>query len=413
MSPKVAPLVCVACAAVAFELVSALSPKHTPENGAPAPAPQARGAGLKLASGTQEDAKLESLPPAPEGASPKASLQELSRASESTGSPAQARLALMESISALKPDELERMLAKEAANTDFYRSSRFDFQFAAQRLSEIAPEKAAALWLQTKSTHYSVDVLLLPWAKKDPQAFASWSISLPPDAQRAMGGALGQLVAESPDRLTGIAAQLKDSPAGIMGAKSAISGMISKATKGTDPSSALAYAQGLPEGAMRTTALAELTRWPGLNLAEHPEVLAALDAISPAEARRYLPQITTAADAIPAGPLRELALANQMSGFARKDPQAAAKRVDALAGTADYASAVRGFVEATAARDPAAAIEWALTINSQGNQERLRAAALEKAAAEFFRLKPAEARKWVQTAPLTPAEYQMLTGQSR
>lgn len=413
MSPKVVPLVCVASAALAFELVSVLSPKQAPQTGLPSASQTPQAASPRISSRDRATSNPQSPSKLQETSTLKGSLREIAVQSEGAGSPAQSRLALMEAISALKPDDLAQMLAREAANTDFYRSSRFDFQFAARRLSEIAPEKAAALWLQTKSNHYNVDALLLPWAKKDPQAFASWSVSLPADAQRAMGGALSQLVAENPERFTGIAPQLKDSPAGIVGAKSAISGMIAKAPKGADPGDALSYAQGLPEGPMRTTALAEVARWPGFNLKEHPEVAAAIDALSPAEARKFLPQITAAADSLPRGAVRELAFASQISGFAKKDPQAAAKRVDSLAGTTDYAPAVRGFVEATAAKDPAAAIEWALTLTNQGNQGAQRSAALEKAAAEYFRLKPADARKWVQTAPLTPAEYQMLTGRSR
>jgi hypothetical protein len=316
----------------------------------------------------------------------------------------------MEAINKLKPDELAQMLAREAGNSDFYRSSRFDFQFAARRLSEIAPEKAAALWLTTKSTHYSVDVLLLPWAKRDPQAFASWSRTLPADAQKAMAGTLGQLASDNPAALTPIAAQLSENPAGVVGARSAISGMIAKAQKGSDPADAIAYASALPAGPMRTAALAELARWPGLDLATHPEIAEALATISPSEVRRYIPQAAASADKLPPGYVREAAFSTQISGIAKKDPAAAAKKVESLSGTADYPAAVRGFVDATASKDPIAALEWALTIDTQGNQ---RTAALEKAAAEYFRTKPADARKWVETAPLTPAEYAVLTGRSR
>jgi hypothetical protein len=68
---------------------------------------------------------------------------------------------------------------------------------------------------------------------------------------------------------------------------------------------------------------------------------------------------------------------------------------------------VRGFVEATAKKDPAAALAWALSIGPQGGQ---RTAALEKAAVEYFRQKPNEARKWVTTASLSAEEYFLLTG---
>jgi hypothetical protein len=396
-----------------FEAVSLLTPKSAPQAGSNASSPEIKTVAAQGRDALSASSETASSLKLANSASTGQSLREISIASEKAKSPAQSRLALMEAISQLKPDELERMLAKEAGDTDLYRSARFDFQFAAKRLSEIAPEKAAALWLKTKSTHFGVDALLLPWAKKDPQAFASWGSSLPPDAQRAMAGTLGQLVAETPERFSGIAAQLTNSPAGIVGARSAISGMISRAQKGTDPGEAIAYAQALPEGPVRTTALAEMARWPGFNLAEHPEVAAAVSSLSISEARRYLPQITGVADALPPGPVRDAAFANQFTATAKKDPQAAAKRVDALVGTPDYAPAVRGFVEATAAKDPAAAIEWALTLGTQGSQSAQRAAALEKAAAEYFRTKPADARKWVQTAPLTPAEYQMLTGQPR
>lgn len=410
MSPKLVPVFCVLCAVSGFQVVAALSSKRPAR-----PASEERHTGSTTskqakitspATGAGEPSSIQLQEVAPKGTS----LRELSAESESTGSPAQSRLALMEAISKLSPGDLEAMLAREAGSTDFYRSSRFDFQFAARRLSEIAPEKAAALWLSAKSSHFGVDALLLPWAKKDPQAFASWSTGLPADAQRAMAGALSQLVAENPERLTGIAAQLASSPAGAIGARGAISGMISKAAKGSDPADALAYARALPAGPMRAAALAEMARWPGLDIGAHPEIADAIASITPADARRYVPLLVGSANKLPEGGVRDAAYSAQFAAAAKKDPQAAAKRVDSLTGTADYPAAVRGFVEATAAKDPAAAADWALSIKTPGPQ---RSAALEKAAAEYFRLKPVDARKWVQQARLTPEEYTMLTGQTR
>lgn len=410
MSPKLTPVACCASAFLAFQLVGLLAPKQEPTSqvNAATNTPHPTTA-LKPSRHPQSPEPLQTLNHDPVGTQ-QGSLKELAASFEASKSPAEARLALMEAINKLKPDDLAQMLAKEAGNTDFYRSSRFDFQFAARRLSEIAPEKAAALWLSTKSSHYSVDVLLLPWAQRDPQAFASWSRTLPADAQKAMAGTLGQLVSENPAALTPIAAQLAQNPAGVVGARSAISGMIAKAQKGSDPADAIAYASALPAGPMRTAALAELARWPGLDLATHPEIADALASVSPSEMRRYIPQAAASAEKLPPGYVREAAFSTQISGIARKDPAAAAKKVESLSGTADYPAAVRGFVEATASKDPVAALEWALTINTQGNQ---RTAALEKAAAEYFRTKPADARKWVETAPLTPAEYAVLTGRSR
>jgi hypothetical protein len=410
MSPRLLPLLSIAATALGFQLAGGFSRGLQPSTVAsaktvPPPVVPVESPSLAPATAASEAAVR---PSGELGALPKGSLRELTLACEKAGSPAATRLALMEAISHLKPDELRAMLAKETAGTDFYRSNRFDFQFAAKRLSEIAPEKAAALWLDARATHYSVDVLLGPWAKKDPVAFASWSAGLAPDAQKAVGQTLAKSAAEQPEQFLGIAPQLAQGPAGILGARGAISGFIAKAAKGEDPSNALAYAQSLPAGPTRAAALAELARWPGMNVAAYPEVAAALAQLSPAEARRYARQVDP--EALPPSALRESAYANQLAKAAQKDPQAAAKKVDALSKTADYPAAVRGFVEATAAKDPAAAIEWALTIGVTGAQ---RSAALEKAATEYFRLKPADARKWVEKAPLTPEEYQMLTGRTR
>lgn len=340
---------------------------------------------------------------------PKDSLQKLAaHCGETTFSIAESRLLLMEIVCAMKPDELHEILAKEIAGTDFYRTTRFDFQFAAKRLAEIAPEKAAALWLDARATHFNIDVLLGPWAKKDPQAFVSWSAGLAPDAQKAVGQTLSKLAAEQPEQFLEIAPQLAGSPAGVLGARGAISGLIAKASKGETPDAALAFAQSLPAGPARSAAFAELARWPGLDLAAHPEVGLALAQLSPLEARRFAQQLNP--EALPPSAIRESAFASQLAKAAQKDPQAAAKRVDALSNSPDYPAAVRGFVEATAAKDPAAAVEWALSIPVTGPQ---RTAALEKAATEYYRLKPADARKWVEKAPLTAEEYQMLTGRVR
>jgi hypothetical protein len=325
-----------------------------------------------------------------------------------TESAADARLTTMELINRMGAAELGELMAKELAEADFYRTTRFDFQFAAKRLAEIAPERAAALWLKVRATHLSTDVLLAPWAKRDPQNFAAWSATLPPDAQKAVGQTMFKLGAEEPEQFLEMAPQLAKSPAAALGARGAISGLIAKAAKGDSPAAALAFAQSLPAGPARSAALAELARWPGLDPAAHPEIREALAQLSPLDARRYAQQLNP--ESLPPSAIRESAYASQLARAAQKDPQAAAKRVDALSNSPDYPAAVRGFVEATAAKDPAAAVEWALSIQTTGAQ---RSAALEKAVTEYSRLKPADAKKWVEKAPLTAEEYQMLTGRTR
>jgi hypothetical protein len=406
MSPRFQILFGLASAALGFQMAGGFSARQESAPRAVGAAGETVGAPVSLSSlASAPGVAHPLLDPA---AIPKGSLQKLTEHCDKAGSLAEKRLLLMEIISSLKADELAEVMKKEMAGTDFYRTNRFDFQFAAKRLAEIAPEKAAALWLGARSTHYSIDVLLGPWARKDPQAFASWSAGLAPDAQKAVGQTMLKLAAEQPEQFQEIAPQLAKSPAGALGARGAISGLIAKAAKGESPAAAIAFAQSLPAGPARSAALAELARWPGLDPAEHPEIRAALAQLSPADARRYAQQLNP--ESLPPSAIRESAYASQLAKAAQKDPQAAAKKVDALSKTPDYPAAVRGFVEATAAKDPAAAVEWALSIEVTGPQ---RSAALEKAATEYYRLKPADARKWVEKAPLTAEEYQMLTGRTR
>ena len=337
------------------------------------------------------------------------SLREFAKSSEAT-SPADVKLALMEAVNQMAPSELAEMLSREAESTNLFRTMQPDFEYAARRLSEIAPEKAAELWLKRKGAMLGGEALLKPWANQHPEAFVSWSLDLPVDAKRAVAGVLEELAKGNPEQFAALASQLAQSPGGVAGARGAIRGLSQGEGNAQDPAAALAYAKGLPDGPVRSAALAETAQAYGLervNLAANPDVREALAALGPAEARNVGKQFAAAANKLPQGPVRESAFAAQISNAAQKDPQSAAKKVEALSGSADYPAAVRGFVEATAKKDPAAALDWALSIGPQGGQ---RTAALEKAAAEYFRQKPNEARKWVTTAPLSAEEYFLLTG---
>jgi hypothetical protein len=329
--------------------------------------------------------------------------------------PSDKKLVLMDAINRMDSAALVQLLGEIADDASFFRTFSPEFEHAARRLSEIEPEKAAELWLSRRGALLGGSPLLLPWASRNPGAFASWSLGLPQDAQRALGSVLGDLARKNPQQFAELAPQLATSPAGAAGARAAIQGFLEKskaekqdATKTTD--AALAFAKGLPEGAMRSAALVEAAQnadMKKLNLVANEELRDALAALGPLESRTVAQKFADAADKLPQGALRESAFAAQISAAAQKDPKSAAKKVEALSGSADYPAAVRGFVDATAAKDPAAAADWALSIGPQGGQ---RTAALEKAAAEYFRQKPDEARKWVTNAPLSAEEYFLLTG---
>lgn len=407
MSPRFLVPTSLAAAAAGFLLAAGFPVRQTPDA---APPGEAAGMVPHGLSGAQTAPAAPSQPELKTPVRKPVSKEQeyFQKIISGSGAPADTRLTTMEVINSLGAAELGDLMAMALAEFDLYRTTRFDFQFAAKRLAEIAPELAAALWMNHRATHLSTDVLLVPWAKRDPQAFAAWSATLPPDAQKAVGQTMLKLAAEQPEQFLEIAPQLAKSPAGASGARGAISGLIAKAAKGDSPAAALAFAQSLPAGPARSAALAELVRWPGLDPADHPEIREALAQLSPSDARRYAQQLNP--ESLPPSAIREGAYASQFARAAQKDPQAAAKRVDALSNSPDYPAAVRGFVEATAAKDPVAAVEWALSIQSAGPQ---RSAALEKAVTEYQRLKPADAKKWVEKAPLTAEEYQMLTGRTR
>ena len=367
--------------------------------------------------------------------------RELDAALQRSGkSPAEKRLALMETIGRMKPNELSELLSAEATNPDFFRRMRFDFQFTAKRLAELAPEKAAALWSTTPSLRFQSDALLGSWARKDPQRFASWTLSLPKDVQRAAASTLGEIAASNPEQFAAIAPQIADTPAAATAARRAIESLTqtdpseqtaatgNPATRVTrDPDSAVAYAKSLPEGTMRNTALAQLARMPGIDLSKQPEILNAIQSLPREEAARLGRDLeeqsradssakTIAITSLPQGPALDAALASNFRRNADKDAAQAAANLEQMRNLSSYPAAVRGFVDATASKDPAAAADWALSITSSTEDDSAqtqRMAALERVAREFAERNPEEAKKWLNTAPLSDREYLILSGKPR
>lgn len=284
-----------------------------------------------------------------------------------------------------------------------------DLQFAVRRLAELDPEKAANLWVKNSSAKMRPDLFLSDWAKKDPAAFLSWNLTQSTDVQKASTYVFASALKDAPEKLVEISSQLVISasgPAAVRGVVEAMS-IRDKAS----PEKALALAQSLPEGPLRNAALVALLKWPEAKAAERPEVLLALTQVEPEEAKRLGRDLGKFAAELPAGAVRESAFISALQEQAEKDPSAAAKRLDGLAGTPDYAAAVRGFVEKTAGKDPAAAAEWALTIGEAAQMHRI--SALERVAASWFKSSPDDARAWVEKAPLTDSEYFKLTGRPR
>lgn len=415
MNPRHLTLLCVASAALGFAISRQWQATPSTQNTS---SDSQNAAALSSASSNHSQTPLARLSVSAEkdGSTPKDShpislleITELVR--KESVPPSTAKLHLMEALSKLDAAELESLLSEEAKNPDFFRRMRFEFQFAAKRLSEIAPLRAAQLWLSNTSLRFQSDALLAPWAESDPQAFVTWSISLPPDAQRATANALGTIAKTAPEKFSVIAPLIANSPAAPSAARAAIDTFIAKAGPEKDPSTAIAFAKGLPEGTLRDNALAQLAKWPGLDLHAHPEIANAVNTLPKDEASRLGRDLAKSADALPAGTARDSAFASNFRDQAQKDPSAAAKSIESLAGTADYPAAVRGFIDATATKDPKAAIDWALAIDPATSQQRI--ISLERAAKALFKQNPDEARTWVESAPITDAEFFILTGRQR
>ena len=328
---------------------------------------------------------------------------------QGTTSPADHRLRLMSAINALSPKQLERMLDQELKSDLFLRSDRFDFQYAAARFGEIAPQKAAELWASRgEARSFSTD-LIAPWAKRDPVAFTNWTLTQPPEIQRAAREKLTQVASQDPALFASIAHQLASSPNASETARAAINALVGKEPS---PENQIAYAQRLPEGAMRNAALSELATKTTFDIKSRPEVLQALANLPERDAHKIASHLAQKVDSLPPSPVREAAMQAALREQARTDPASAAKRLESLpANSADYAAAVRGFIDSTSAKDPASAAEWALSIPMSSATHRT--GALERVATEYFRTNPDGAREWVEKAPLTDDEYRRLTGRTR
>jgi len=293
-----------------------------------------------------------------------------------------------------------------------------------KRLGEIAPEKAAAVWLKNTHTAWPREYLLCPWVAKDPLGFATWlgaqSAEVRRDAARPLRAMflkpddLAAILKQAPDLILneGLSGQIA-SESMYFARKSAQQATLAQnpepptETRAEYAEKMLSLARGLPDGPSRNRAFANLAEDENLDFSQHPEIVTALATLPD----NKLPTLALErhADQLPEGRLRDAAMRSKFESDAKSDAEAAAIRLNSLANKNDYTSAVQGFVNATAKEDPLAALDWALTIPG-GDQ---RGSALETAARAYYLQNPEEARAWLKQAPLTDAEYFRLTGRNR
>lgn len=335
------------------------------------------------------------------------------RAQTGSENAADFRLRVMSELNRLSADELVGILQGELREGSFLRTERFDFRYAAERLCEVAPEKAAALWAAEDAVRSGLsDALIQPWAARDPVAMANWILTQPAEIQRAGRGALRSVAESDPEKFLTFAHQVGSLPGAGEMASAAMKSFLGRGSAAEDTGKALDYAAKLPAGSLRDAALAELAKSAKVEIPAHPEILRALGALSEGDAYRLGAQLVQKLETLPGGPVRDAALRASFANEAAADAAAAAKKLELLSpNSPDYPGAVRGFVERLAANDPAAAAAWAVSIPASASKHRT--AALERVAAAYFKSNPGEARAWVERAPLSEEEYERLMGRKR
>jgi hypothetical protein len=293
------------------------------------------------------------------------------------------RLAMFESIAQLDASGLLEFLSlNRDSMKDWSGLQGRCFVFAAERLSEIAGEKAADFWL-TNPTTLPVDELLAPWACRNPDAFVLWWKSQTSEIQSKSSDVIYALAANSPDAWNRVSALLAFSP---VAAKLAYAAQFSptwtELLQTPEPqfnaNQASQYVLALPEGPSREAVLTKLLG--DLFSYGKPKELQVLFQNQP-ELRKSLEQL-------PEDQL--LKLAPNSKEHQKLLPPSVSRTVKDLI-----------------QKDPSAAADLALRIPADSSTRRK---SLVDAAAALYKTDPEQARRWVNAAALTAEEYQLLTG---
>jgi len=219
----------------------------------------------------------------------------------------------------------------------------------------------------------AISTLADGWGKTDLTAALTWAQSLPDSDATARSTALNSLVSTmSQNDPAGAVAFIKNSPdpnAYITLAPS-ISAILAK----YDPQGALAYVQGLPDGATKDKSLGEVlvsmgstdftSAWGDATaLPNGPAKDVAMEGLvgelaksDPAQAATLLTQFTPDSEGL------RYAIHNLVPTWAKLDPQATSTWLNTSPPGGGIA--IVQFIETTAAKDPATALQWANSIKS-------------------------------------------------
>lgn len=351
------------------------------------------------------------------------SLAETRRHAENAPSAADAKRTLLRAIQTLNAKELESLLIQDFQTRVLWELEAPEVQLALQRFAQLEPERAAKLWAETRFLTHTESKLhtlfLIPWLKKEPDAFFQWFSALDPSLSRRARTFLQNTAKEQPELLFTHAAQLDKLSFAPRLMVEAVDKLCP--TENGPPEAwekVLLQARALPEGRLRDVALAWIAQknakrkdsdFPILRESDVQKALAAVpwEFAMPGAPDGIL-------DHLPAGPLREWAVQNHMMRETKTSGVSAAlEKLESLRGTADYGAATLAFVEFCAGNDPGSLALAAARVLSLPAESPLRARALGVAAAALYKADPEAARAWVREAPLSPQEYFQLTGESK
>jgi hypothetical protein len=379
-----------------------LSPSSPLRNQSPESAPSPERASNVVSSSSVRQS------PEPEKASPGSQSDRETPVSKGVIS---ARVSACEKIASMNQSQLLQFLGEALRDEFSFKLLRFDFQYAFQRLAEIAPTEGAELLVKSDFPFLGFS-FFTHWAARDSERFLDW-LRREPGANAPAARVVQNIASHSPELAAELAHQLKDLPHRVDGGN-LMEGFLSEQNplgkRGWKEG--LNYIEKLPEGPVRDAALARLSVEKDFPLADRPDALQALARISGAEAWRAGGNLADKYQLLPPSEVRTVAIGRWIYYVADSGSDSdAAETLQRLTGP-EYAAGVRGFIQSKAANeDPKAAAQWALSIPPELGNERLYA--LHDLLRKWSAQEPEEAAQWIQTAPVSDTEYFRLTGKKR
>lgn len=255
---------------------------------------------------------------------------------------------------------------------------------------------------------------LAGWASADPAAAMKWFGGLENGSDKGFAskdhlkmGMVNGLANTDPAKATAFVMEMAAS--GDKQAEKMLGIVTGKVLQSKGPAGAAAWAQNLPPGDLRTSAMDRVAHDYAKNDPEAAAKWAAglsneensgrvVGAISSEWARRDGPAAVGWLESLNDGPGKSGAFYSTFEGWAGKDPLAASKYLVTMPTSPARDQAIGGLVSQHRWEDPVAAVTWA----GQISDAKTREASLVNAGQAYFKRDPAAATEWLATSGLPP-----------